>query len=149
MGRIKIDLPSAFRFSTEMTVRIGDVNYGGHLGNDAVLGLVHEARLRFLKQYGFSEADAGGAALIMTDAAVVYKSQAFHGDLLRVEADVADPSTAGCDFVCRITKAATGAEVARAKTGLAFFDYPAGRVVRMPERFRAAMMPPERPTPNV
>ena len=138
MARIKLDLPERFRFSTEMAVRIGDINYGGHVGNDAVLGLIHEARLRFLKQYGFSEADAGGAGLIMTDAAVVYKSQAFHGDTLKIEVDVADFSAAGCDFVYRVTQQATGAEVARARTGIVFFDYAAGKVVKMPAVFKAA-----------
>lgn len=139
MARIKLNLPETFRFSTEVTVRVGDINYGGDLGNDAVLGLVHEARLQWLKQHGFSEANAGGAGMIMVDAAIVYVSQAFHGDVLKIEADAADFSTAGCDFLFRIANKATGREVARVKTGVVFFDYAAGNVVKMPETFRAAL----------
>ncbi|NDG84238.1 MAG: thioesterase, partial [Proteobacteria bacterium] len=62
MPRIKIDLPERFAFSTELSLRITDINYGGHLGNDAVLGLVHEARVRFLKHHGFSETEIGGVS---------------------------------------------------------------------------------------
>ena len=51
MARIKLDLPERFPFSTELRVRITDVNYGGHMGNDSLLGLLHEARVRFLEHY--------------------------------------------------------------------------------------------------
>ena len=57
MARIKLDLPGRFPFSTELRVRITDVNYGGHMGNDALLGLLHEARVQFLAHYGLSELD--------------------------------------------------------------------------------------------
>ena len=48
MSRIKLALPDRWTFSTELPVRISDINYGGHLGNDAVLALAQEARVRFL-----------------------------------------------------------------------------------------------------
>ncbi len=138
MARIKLELPEQFSFSTELTVRISEINYGRHLGNDALLALVQEARIQCLKQHGFCEGDAGGAGMIMSDAAVVYKSQAFHGDVLKIEVAVADFSRSGCDFVFRITQAKTGAEVARAKTGIVFFDYAAQKVRPVPEAFKAA-----------
>jgi acyl-CoA thioester hydrolase len=90
MPRIRIDLPAAFPFSTDIPVRITDVNYGGHLGNDALLSLLHEARVLYLHTFGWTEKDIAGAAIIMTDAAVVYRSEAFQGDLLRIEVAVTD-----------------------------------------------------------
>ena len=48
MARVKLEIPELLPFATELEVRVGDVNYGGHLGNDALLGLLHEARIRFL-----------------------------------------------------------------------------------------------------
>jgi hypothetical protein len=39
MARVKIDLPDKFIFKTEIPIRINDINYGGHLGNDAVLSI--------------------------------------------------------------------------------------------------------------
>ena len=95
MARIKFDLPPRFHFSTELSIRIGDINYGGHLGNDAVLTLAHEARIRFLKQYGYSELDIEGTAIIMADAAVVYKSEGFLGDILRIEVTVGEFQNVG------------------------------------------------------
>ena len=34
LARVKLTLPDAWQFDTTVTVRIGDINYGGHLGND-------------------------------------------------------------------------------------------------------------------
>lgn len=139
MARVKLDLPERFSFSTELTVRIGDINYGQHLGNDAVLAFAHEARLQFLKSFGFSEADVDGVGMIMLDAVVVYKSQAFHGETLTVEVAAADFGPCGCDFLYRLTEKQSGREIARVKTGLAFFDYAKKKIAKMPERFRSAM----------
>ena len=85
MARVKIELPREFIFKTEIPIRINDINYGGHLGNDAVLSIAHEARLRFLKQHNFTELDAGGAGIIMVDAAIQYKAEGFYGDIITVE----------------------------------------------------------------
>jgi len=53
--RIKLELPEIMVFSTEIPVRITDINYGGHLGNDSILSIVQEARVRFLNKYNYSE----------------------------------------------------------------------------------------------
>ena len=135
MARMKLDMPERFGFSTELSVRAADVNYGGHLGNDSMLSLLNEARLRFLKSHGFTEMDAGGAGIIMSDAAIVYKAEAFHGDTLVIEVAVAEAGRSGCDLYYRVTDKKTGREVAHAKTGIVFFDYAARRIARTPEKF--------------
>ncbi len=139
MARVKLDVPEEFSFSTELHVRINDINYGGHLGNDSVLSFVHEARVRFLKSYGYSEADIEGVGIIMTDAVVVYKSEGFYGDRLLVEVAVRDFTKTGCDFLFRLTNKETKKEVARAKTGIVFFDYTSRKVAAVPQRFRDAV----------
>jgi acyl-CoA thioesterase FadM len=136
VARVEIDLPETFPFATEIPIRIGDVNYGGHLGNDAVLSLVHEARVRFFAAHGWTELDVGGPGIIMVDAAVVYRAEGVWGMTLRVEVAVADLRTRGCDLLYRLSDAATGTEIARAKTGIVFFDYAARRVVHVPDGFR-------------
>jgi len=136
MARVKLDLPDKFEFSTEIHVRIGDINYGGHLGNDAVLSLIHEARVRFLQNYGFTEANIDGVGLIMTDAVIVYKTEGLYGDTLMIDVAVEDFTRTGCDFLYKIVNKQTGREVARAKTGIVFFDYKTRKVVSIPERFR-------------
>lgn len=140
MERIKIDLPEKFQFTTEVTVRVSDVNYGGHLGNDSILSLVHEARLRFLKNLGFSESNIAGTGIIMFDAAIQYKSQAYHGDILVLDIAVENFIRSGCDFLFKITNKLTGKEIARAKTGTAFFDYEKNKMVPVPEKFKALVL---------
>lgn len=135
MPRIKIPLPAEFVFSTDIPVRITDVNYGGHLGNDSVLAIIHEARLRCLKNFGFSELDVDGVGLIMADAAIAFKSEAFHGDTLTVKVAADDFSRRGCDLIYAIT-AQDGREVARAKTGMVFFDYETRKTQSVPEAFK-------------
>jgi acyl-CoA thioesterase FadM len=135
VARIKLNLPETFSFSTDVRVRISDINYGNHLGNDALLSLVHEARLQFLQSRGFSELDIDGCGLILTDAVIVYKSQGFHGDLLTIFAAVDDFNKYGCDIFYKVIRKNGGKEVARAKTGIVFFDYNRQKMVPVPAAF--------------
>ena len=132
MARIKLEIPETFPFSTELTVRITDLNYGGHLGNADTLVLIHEARVRFLKSHGYSEIDIEGFGTIMIDAVIQFKSQAFAGDVLVAEVDL---SRLGCDIYYRLTNKETGAVVAIAKTGVSVFDYEKQKRVSPPEAF--------------
>ncbi|MDX9746451.1 MAG: thioesterase family protein [Syntrophales bacterium] len=136
MARIELEVPEKFMFATEISVRISDINYGNHLGNDAVLALLHEARLQFFKRYGFKESDIGGPGIIMVDSVITYLSQAFHGDVLVIEITVSDLDKYGFDLFYRMTNVKTGKEVVRAKTGMLCFDYTKNRVVSVPETFK-------------
>ena len=139
MARVKLALPEKFSFKTEIALRISDINYGGHLGNDSVLSLAHEARLRCMNDAGFSgELDCGGAGTIMTDSVIVYKKQGYYGDIVEVQVAVCDFSNLGCDFMYLITNKKTGEELARVKTGIVFYDYKIGKVVTVPDVFRKA-----------
>ena len=140
MARVKIELPEKFIYKTEIPIRINDINYGGHLGNDAVLSIAHEARLRFLKQHNFTELNAGGAGIIMVDAAVQYKAEGFYGDIILVEIAVTEITGVGCDFVYRCTNKNTGTVIAIVKTGIVLFDYDKKKVVSVPEKFISALM---------
>ena len=137
MARTKLDLPSDFQFSTEIPIRITDINYGGHLGNDSLLSLLQEARLRFLQEHAYSEKDVEGSGIIMLDAVVLYKSEAFYGDTMRIEVAVTEVTAFGCDLLYRVSQKASGKEVARAKTSIAFFDYAKRKVVEVPDGFRS------------
>jgi 4-hydroxybenzoyl-CoA thioesterase len=138
MARVEIELPETFPFATELPIRVDDLNYGNHLGNDSVLTLAQEARVRLLARHGWSELDVAGAGLIQVDAAVVYRAEGKYGMVLRIEVAVADVKTRGCDFLFRLADAATGKEIARVKTGVVFYDYAARKVVHAPAAFREA-----------
>ncbi|MEC9409439.1 MAG: hypothetical protein VYD52_03175, partial [Pseudomonadota bacterium] len=62
MARVNLELPDVFTFSTHLTVRVSDINYGNHLGNDRMISLLHEARLRYLHDHDFSEFNIGTAS---------------------------------------------------------------------------------------
>ena len=136
MARIKIDIPEKFIFKTEILVRITDINYGGHLGNDSLLSIIHEARVRFLNRLGYSESNVEGSGIIMIDAGVQYKSEGFYGDELLVEVAVNDFSGIGCDFIYRVTNKNTLKEIALAKTGIVFFNYEKRKTAPVPELFK-------------
>ncbi len=135
MARIKLELPETFPFSTELTVRITDLNYGGHLGNADTLVLIHEARVRFLKSFGYSEIDIEGYGTIMLDVVIQFKAQAFAGEVLVAEVAAADFSRLGCDIYYRLTNKETGVVVATAKTGISVFDYESQKRVSPPDAF--------------
>jgi len=137
MARIKIELPRKFIFKIEIAIRVTDLNYGGHLGNDSVLSICHEARLRFLKDLGYSELDVDGSGIIMSDAAIQYKGEGFHGDELIIEIGVADFTKNRCDFDYRITNKETGKIIALVKTGIVFYDYKLRNIVAIPEKFKS------------
>lgn len=132
MARIKIDLPEQFPFSTELDVRVGDLNYGNHLGNDAVLTLIHEARRRFLNSLDIEEIGVDGIGFVIADAAVVYRAQAFYGDRLRIEVAAGDFSSRGCDFYYRVSHVTDARVVAKARTGMVCFDFRAQKTMVFP-----------------
>ncbi len=136
MARIKIELPATFPFSTAIPVLASHINYGNHLDNAQALGIVSEARVRFLQSLGYTELDIEGLGIVVADAAVQYRAEAFHGETMVVEMGAADFHDYGCDLVWRMHDRDSSREVARGKTGLVFFDYQARRKAPVPTAFR-------------
>lgn len=144
MARLSIDLPEEFIFTTEITVRASDLNYGGHVGNDSVLTLFQEARILFYRLMGFkSELNIDGTVgQLMSDAAVVYKSESFLGDELIIQIAVADFNKYGFDLLYKMSNKATGKEVARGKTGIVCFDYEKRKVASVPDVLKSKLIQP-------
>lgn len=136
MARIHIQLPSDFAFSTDITLYQSHMNYGGHLDNALLLTLVSEARVRFFKSLGYTELDVEGVGILVADAALQYRSEAFHGEVMVIRMGATDLGRKGFDIVWSMNERTTQREVARGKTGIVFFDYTARTVVPMPDAFR-------------
>ncbi len=136
MARIKVLLPDKFSFSTSIPLRITDVNYGGHVGNDSVLSLIQEARMQFLKEFGFTEMEFGGVSLIMSDAAIEFKNEIFYGDTLIAFVAIMDVNRVGFDIVYKLIKTNNEKEVLAviAKTGMICFDYTKKKIVAVPQK---------------
>jgi acyl-CoA thioester hydrolase len=137
MPRVKVSLPESFGFAMEIPVRITDLNYGAHLGNDALLSILHEARVQFLAHLGETEFDPiSQLGFIMVDVAIEYKAEAFHGDVLHIDLAANDQRKYGFDIMYHVKNQA-GKEVARAKTGMLCFDYNTRKLRALPSALAA------------
>jgi len=136
MPRVKILLPDKFLFSTFIPLRITDVNYGGHVGNDSILSLIHEARIQFLKEFGLTEMEFGGVSLIMSDVAIEFKNEIFYEDRLNAFITITDINRVGFDMVYKLVKTNSEKEVlvAIAKTGMVCFDYAKKKIAAVPQQ---------------
>lgn len=135
MNRIKIELPQHFSFSTTLRIRITDLNYGGHVGNDTFLSLIHEARQQFLLAHGYSELQVAGAGLIMADVAIEFKKELDHGDEVRISVAAADFDRLGFDLFYKMEIITETAPIlaGKAKTGMMCYDYKEKKKVQVPE----------------
>jgi YbgC/YbaW family acyl-CoA thioester hydrolase len=141
MNRIKIKLPGSFHFSTLLTIRITDLNYGGHVGNDSFLSLIQEARQQFLRSHGFEELSFAGAGLIMADVAVEFKKELSYGDKLKISVAADDFDKLGFDlfYQLELVEETRLVLAGRAKTGMICFDYTTKTKVPIPEDVMAEL----------
>lgn len=142
MARVKIKFPGhSPLFEVRIPVRINDINYGGHLGNDSLLSILHEARLQMLVANGLSELEAGGHGLIMAEVVIAYKGEAFHGDVLAVRIYSENISRYSFDLLYEVTTVREGQriQVAEARTGMVCFDYRPRKVCEMSHRLKTVL----------
>ncbi|MBM3115581.1 acyl-CoA thioesterase [Jeongeupia naejangsanensis] len=138
MPRLKLTLPAQADFHCALAVRVTDLNYGGHLGNQALLGLLHEARLQYLLALGFDELGTDACpGLIQCDALVSFRGEAFLGDLLTIKLTATDFERTHFDLYYEVRT--NDRLIAQAKTNLAFFDYRTRKTAAIPETFLAAL----------
>lgn len=135
MSRIKIVVPENFSFQCIIPIRITDINYGNHVGNDSMLSIIHEARMQYLQSLGYSEMDVAGVGLIMSDASIEFKSELFYGDNLQVAVAAGDFSRIGFNLFYKLEKITADKKtlIATAKTGMICFDYTVKKIVAIPE----------------
>jgi acyl-CoA thioesterase FadM len=118
-----------------LEVRVGDINYGGHMGNDKSLLVFQDARLRFLESLGFSEKYIGGPAIIMRDAHVSFGKEVFLHDVLVVDVGIENVTTSSFEMIYTVRRISDDAVVFTGSTGLVAFDYEKKRPARLPDDF--------------
>lgn len=126
-------------YATRLTVRIGDINYGGHLGHDNLVTLLHQARLNFLHHLGASELDCFGAGLIMRKLTVDYLGEAFLGDELEVIMSLSAIKPSRFTLEYAVTRPQDGTTIATASTMMVAFDYHTHRVQALSDQFHQAI----------
>jgi acyl-CoA thioester hydrolase len=125
------------RFVTSMRVRVGDLNYGGHLANDKYLLYFHEARVRFFSELGVHEADIGNAiGLTQVEAFVSYQGEAFLADHLDITVWVSEFSRVRFKTEYVIHRPVDNKQIASGYTILAAYNYQSRRPERIPSTFK-------------
>jgi acyl-CoA thioester hydrolase len=141
MARIKIELPEKFPFTTSIPVRITDINYGDHVGNDTILSLMHEARVQFLKTHGYKELEFEGLGMIMADVGIEFKNELFYGDIIIASIAVGEISKVSFDLYYKFEKQLEGRNVpvAAGKTGMVCYDYDKKKIAVIPQKAIVAL----------
>jgi YbgC/YbaW family acyl-CoA thioester hydrolase len=127
-------MPEQYSFSTELQIRITDLNYGGHVGNDSFLSLIQEARQQFLYQFGYKELDFEGFGLIMADSAIEYRHELNYGDIIKISVQATDFDKLGFDlfYLLEIINREEIIIAGKAKTGMICYDYTSKKKTSIP-----------------
>lgn len=143
MTRVKVTPPDQFLFSMERRVGISDVNYAKHLDSVAMVNILHEARLQFLADLGFTESNIFGLGMVVTDLGVEYRSESFANDMLIIDVGVSGFNRYGFDIGLQVTNRALETVVCNAKMGVVFFDFDKHQIAQVPPAFRGLLGQPE------
>lgn len=138
MARVKLIMPENSIAVVTVPVRISDINYGNHLGNDAFVSIIHEARMQWLMQYGFTELNIEGTGLILADLAIEFKNESFYGDAVEITIAVGEISKISFELYYKLTAKRNDKIIllAFAKTGIVSYDYVAKKVIAVPEKLK-------------
>jgi len=123
-------------FIASYTVGIGDINYGGHLGNDRALLIFHDARIQFLNHYGLNEINIGeNKGIIMVDAQLKYLKQVKLHEKLLIDIEIEIENTKKFVLHYLIKNSDTEKVVISGSTGMLCFDYSDQKVKQLPQSF--------------
>lgn len=142
MSRSKLHFPEPTLFETSLMVRIQDINYGGHMGNDRILALMHEVRLQWFHALGYSSEIGieNQTGIIVTESIIQYKSEAFYGDNLQVSLSLDDVSDVGMEIYYLLYNSTPDKVAAIGKTSVVFLDYGTRKITKIPIGFRSKLL---------
>lgn len=142
MARIKLSAPPNILFEATVPVRITDINYGNHVGNNSFVSIVHEARVLWLKKNGYTELDIEGIGLIMADLAIEFKNEGLYGDEIKIQISVGEVSKVSFELYYSLFTERNEKRIALAvaKTGMVCYDYTAKKVAGLPEKIRHILL---------
>ncbi len=135
MPKLKLKELDHYTFSYNLELKVRHINYGGHLGNDALVNILHEARMDMFKKLECSETDLGDGktGIILADLAVNYKSQGYLFDNLTVFMQIDELNKSSFRLYYKILK--DKRILALAENGIVAFDYETNKITRFPEIF--------------
>ncbi len=140
MERVKLEFPAeAVIHRHPLTVRVTDMNYGRHLGHDALISLLHEARIQAFAALGLPEWDMHGHPSVVADLAVQYQNEARWPDALVIATAVPAPQGKALTVYQRVFHADSQQIVATARVNQLLIDLATGRPVDVPQQVMQAL----------
>ncbi|MEO6720947.1 MAG: thioesterase family protein [Ferruginibacter sp.] len=138
MERIKINIKGETIAIIKLKVRITDINYGNHVGNDAFVGIIHEARMQWLHQHQFTELNIAGTGLIMSDLIVEFKNESFYGEDIEIAITAGEISGVSFELFYKLTTTRDIKNIllANAKTGMVCYNYERKKIVALPKELK-------------
>lgn len=139
MPRVILVERPAYEHTYTMTIRVTDINHAGHLGNEALLGLVHEARTHFLKSLNFDTivGNQQPIGLIIADMVVNFKAEGFAHEEVSVDNQIDELAQKSFRLFHRIRR--EGQVLALVETGLVAYSYSARQATHLPVGFLSAL----------
>ena len=136
---IRLKEQEAYEYEYDRIVQVGDINYGGHLGNDALVRIIHEARINMLHSMGFTELDLGDGetGIILAELVVNYKAESFMMDRISVFCHVDDISNISFRMYYKV--ADEDKLIALAETEIVSFNYTKKQIADVPTAFINAL----------
>ena len=138
MPRLKIELQQKILTSVFIPVRITDINYGNHVGNNSIVEIIHEARVQFFNQHGFTELNIAGTGLIMSELSVEFKNESFYNDVLEIKIFSGEITHVSFELFYEISVNRGGQKIiiALSKTGMVCYNYEIKKVKPVPEELK-------------
>ena len=122
-------------------VRVSDINYGGHMGNDKALTVFHDARINFLQSFGFSEMNIGdNIGIILIEANIKYKAEVFLHDVLEVSVKLDKVEGIKWNLAYTAKRSSDSKVVFEGNTLMASFNYERKKISPIPRAFLDKVM---------
>ena len=139
MPKTKLRAQPLYSFQYQTILKIRDINYANHLSNDAVVGLLHEARIDMFKKIGCTELRLGyhKTGIIIADLVVNYKKQGYLGDEIIIHLDIDEITKKSFRIFYKIER---GDDlIVLAETGIVVYDYENEKITTVPKVFLEAL----------
>ncbi|MEC8738735.1 MAG: thioesterase family protein [Bacteroidota bacterium] len=144
MGRIKLEIPSKKLYEHQIEIRVDDLNYGQHLGNEMILVYAQQTRIKWLESWNYSELSIEQKSIIQGDAAIEYQSEGFLNNQIITSLFLGTVGRASFELYYLFFNKSLNKVLARAKTGIVFYDYSLKKSVSIPEAFKEKLSQVER-----
>jgi 4-hydroxybenzoyl-CoA thioesterase len=95
----------------------------------------HEARVRFLKKFGYTELNVEGVGMLVTNLLVNYLTESFYADNITLNIAIGENTRTSLQLIYQAIIQGSDREIARAVTTMTFYDYQKKKVAKIPQNF--------------